>query len=399
MDRLRVEYILAVNKDNTFCNSTKTFNNILTANGEIKTEISKLIYKNLEISYEIKQSELNDKNLRFFYLKFICLQVEKIDEFDDFLKIVRTIAYKTDGQIKTLWDDIAIYYSIKSYPLINEIENLMRRLIIQFLLTTVGIDWDREALPRDLKDNIKKKKVSDKSITSILHETDFIQLADCLFKPYVTKEVELLYKQLECTQDISELKLDDLKKFIPKSNWTRYFSVLVDCEDNFLKKRWEELYEHRCLIAHNNLFYKSNYEKVDVLISEIKSKLQKAIDSLDKVIIPEQEKSNLVENITMNTDSLEKEFLWQFRSLEVELKHLAMLVGEDVSLKKVTAGYLLSFLRKNNILDDDLLTKIEFVLRLRNSVAHAEQYSEADIYQGLILIKDIVSKLKILVVI
>jgi len=90
-------------------------------------------------------------------LKFACSQEDKINEFDELLKAVRTAAYKTDGQVKTLWDDISFHYSNESYPLVYEIENLMRRLIFQFLLTNVGEDWEKDALPKDLKDGVKKR--------------------------------------------------------------------------------------------------------------------------------------------------------------------------------------------------------------------------------------------------
>lgn len=243
MKTLQTEYIVVVKKSSPFCKNVKTFNNLLTANDDIEIKATKLHHKKIEVDYEIYESELNDKDLRFFHLKFTCSQIDKINEFDELLKAVRTAAYKTDGQVKTLRDDISFHYANESYPLIYEIENLMRRLIFQFLLTNVGEDWEKDALPKDLKDGIKKRKGGEKDVTSILHETDFIQLADCLFKPFPTKEVDFLYKQLEQAKKISDLHLDNLKEFLPKSNWARYFSSLVDCEDTFLSKRWTELYD------------------------------------------------------------------------------------------------------------------------------------------------------------
>jgi len=145
-----------------------------------------------------------------------------------------------------------------------------------------------------------------------LHETDFIQLADCLFKPFPTKEVDFLYKQLEQAKRNSDLHLDNLREFIPKSNWARYFSSLVDCEDTFLRKRWTELYDLRCLVAHNNLMRKSDFDRIVTLISEIKPKLEKAIGNLDKVKVPEQEKENLAENIVANLSNPKIKFTSYF---------------------------------------------------------------------------------------
>ena len=277
----------------------------------------------------------------------------------------------------------------------------MRRLIIQFMLTTVGVDWDKEALPKDLKENIKKKKNSDNATTSILHETDFIQLADCLFKPYFTKEVDLLYKQLEKAYDVSELKIDELKEFIPKSNWTRYFSLLVDCDDSFLNKRWLELYDLRCLVAHNNLLRKSDYERIVVLISEIKPKLQKAIDNLDKVTVPEQEKDNLAENVVVNINSLYGEFIILWRVVESELERLFVPIASDSPKILYPPTMMLGPLTSTKVLDQELAEQIKFLSRLRNSIVHGKRDIPddeiiGDIYQNIGLIKDVAGKLKAL---
>lgn len=373
----------------------------MAANADVEVATSKLVHKGFEVDYEIHQSDLDDKDLRFFHLKFVCRQAQKIDEFDDLLKAVRTIAYKTDGQVKILWDDISFHYSMKSYPLINEIENLMRRLIIQFMLTTVGVDWDKEALPKDLKETIKKKKSSENAVTSILHETDFIQLADCLFKAYSTKETDTLYKQLETAKNISDLKLDEIREFIPKSNWTRYFSALVDCDDTFLNKRWVELYDLRCLVAHNNLLRKNDYERIVTLIGEIKPKLQKALDNLDKVTVPEQEKDNLAENVVVNISSLYGEFIIWWRVVESELERLLTPLTPDTQKRRYPPIMMLNQLVSNNIIDNEMKEQIRLLSQVRNSIVHGshdkiEKENLSDIYQYIGLVKDIVAKLKAL---
>ncbi len=398
---MRTEYIVVVKKSNPFCNSVKTFNNLLTANADISLKGSKFIHKDFEVDYDIRQSDLEDKDLRFLHLKFTCAHIQDIDRFDELLKTVRTIAYKTDGQVKILWDDIAFHYSIQSYPLINEIENLMRRLIIQFMLTTVGVDWDKEALPKDLKDNIKKKKGSENSTTSILHETDFIQLADCLFKPYFTKEADLLYKQLEKASEISELKLDELKEFIPKSNWSRYFSVLVDCDDGFLSKRWSDLYDLRCMVAHNNLLRKGDYERISELIRDIKPKLQKAIDNLDKITVPEQEKENLAENVVVNISAIYGEFIVWWRIVESELERLAASLQPEEQRGRHPPQLMVKQLLRNKILDEELAQQIYHISRLRNHIVHGRGESSdneiaGNIYQNIDLIKDVAGRLKAL---
>lgn len=399
MSNLRVEYLLTTKKSSKFCNSVKTFNNLLAANADIQVKPAKLRYKSLEVEYNVYTSELVDKDLRFFHLRFVCVETDRIDEFDELLKAVRTIAYKTEGQIKMLWDDIAFHYSVKSYPLINEVENLMRRLIIQFMITTVGIDWDKEALPKDLKDSVKRKKGVDSSVTSILHETDFIQLADALFKPYFTKDIDLLYKQIDRIQDTSELDLAELQHFVPKSNWSRYFSPLVDCDDGFLSKRWNELYDLRCLVAHNNLLRKQDYERIITLVNEVTPKLQKAISSLDKVTVPEQEKDNLAENIVVNISNLYGEFIHWWRLLELELIRLSASYLPKERSNRLTTRLMTDMLRSRNIIDDELAKQVSSLSYTRNLIVHGGQTlfgqeDPGDINQQIGLLKDVVVKLK-----
>ena len=65
--------------------------------------------------------------------------------------------------------------------MIHEIENLLRQLIGQFMLTKLGTDWVSEASPRrSRRGEIGKSKR--KSDLNILHSFDFIHLGDFLFQ-------------------------------------------------------------------------------------------------------------------------------------------------------------------------------------------------------------------------
>ena len=65
------------------------------------------------------------------------------------------------------------------------------------------------------------------------------------------------------------MKREDLLQYVPKSNWDRYFSNIVECEGEYILKRWNTLYELRCKIAHNKIVIKKDYERITCLIKEV----------------------------------------------------------------------------------------------------------------------------------
>src|SRR5262249_9796530 len=152
---------------------------------------------------------------------------------------------------------------------VYEIENLMRKLIANFMLITVGKEWITETSPSEIQEAISRSKRKD--YLNVLHTIDFIHLADFLVKPYSKKSTHDLHAKLKAAQKLEDFKA--LKAYIPESNWTRYFSKLVACEDSFVSRRWAELYELRCKVAHNALVTKLDYERVTELVDELRGRL------------------------------------------------------------------------------------------------------------------------------
>ena len=209
----------------------------------------------------------------------------------DLLKTVKTIIHNAGGQPETLWNDISFYYSKKAYPLIHQIENRMRKLIAYFMLTTIGKEWISFTSPSAVKEAIDKSKR--KQYLDVLHQVDFKHLGDFLFKSYETRRISELYEQIESAQTLEDLDLEDLKSFTVKSNWERYFSEIVECDNAYLDKRWSQLYELRCKVAHNAIVLQSDYERIDELVTEVEEKLQKAIDNIDKIYVPQEDKEQV----------------------------------------------------------------------------------------------------------
>lgn len=303
MKNLKTEYLVSLTKQGSLFENSEAFKNILRADSKIILEDRVIKYKELTIGYEIQVSELKDE--RFFHLKFNCnwesQSKEDLDNYEQFLKSIKTILFTLPIRFSCLWDDISLYYSTKAYPLIHEIENLMRKLITKFMITSVGINWEDETLPKEIKSAINNtKNRTRKELNNFLYELDFIHLSDFLFKPYHNHPVDELYNKIRQAKTSDDLIIDELKAFIPESNWQRYFSGLVEYEDSQLQKKWEDIYQLRCKIAHNNKINKNDFRRIKELVAELKEKLENAVNKLDKIEISEDEKEIIAENATAN---------------------------------------------------------------------------------------------------
>lgn len=71
-----------------------------------------------------------------------------------------------------------MYYSQQAYPIIYEIENLMRQLITKFMLINAGLRWEKERTPEDVRKSINDKNKE----PTVLYNVDYIQLSNFLFK-------------------------------------------------------------------------------------------------------------------------------------------------------------------------------------------------------------------------
>lgn len=180
---------------------------------------------------------------------------------------------------------VSQHYCRKAYPVINNIENLMRKLIFEFMIKNLGSDWMDRTIPEELKAKLREKAGDIRE--NCLYESDFIQLILFMFKPYSEiSTIGNLYKKIEEVEDLA-----DVKALVPKSNWDRYFSDLIAFEN--LEDTWGELYELRNRVAHNKLLSRTDFEEVERLTEKIESPLLEAIDKIGEIDVPEKDKETI----------------------------------------------------------------------------------------------------------
>lgn len=372
-DSFRTEYLVIIETKGAFCNNLPSFNNLLKASSDIHIKGDKLTFRNISVNYKVQTEEMNEGNQRYFHIILNMSEPDKITVFEELQKNIRVILAKATNrtQIQILWDDVSFYYANKAYPLIYEIENLMRKLITKFMLTNVGGGWTRDNIPDVVKDSIRKKRLEKQDNSpDYLYETDFIQLANFLFVPYQTKSTELLMEKLKSISTLEQVNLEELKSFIPKSNWDRHFSDIVTCEHEYLKKRWDDLYELRCRIAHNNRINREDFNKTERLVAELKDKLQVAIENLDKINISSDDKENIAESLIMNTNEAFGWFVTTYKAFEEELFKYAEDKGISGEPRRGRPLHIYRLLFVKGYISKNVFQRIDRIRMIRNHIVH-----------------------------
>lgn len=364
----KVEYLILLDKNKTRCKTVKAFKNLLQADSDIVIEKDKVTFKKYSTSISIKLGKKDDASHLFFNISLKCNSENDIDRFSSLLKGIRSSFTLVTKTHYIIWDDLSLLYAQKAYPIIFNIENLMRLLITKFMLTNIGVGWTKDRVPTDVQQSINPNNRD----INYLNNVDFIQLKNFLFSENYPNHKESLIKELKSAKDFSNLNLEEIKSLLPESNWDKFFEPIVGCDAEYLKKRWDRLYDLRCKVAHNKSFNKNDLEEVKKLAEELTPHLQKALSSLDEIVITDEEKENVAENIAIKIDASFGRFIIGFRALET-------LITSVLNLKKVNPkklkinSYLnqIRFLRGQNVITIKQYGDLKNISDTRVNIIHS----------------------------
>ncbi|MFL1513267.1 HepT-like ribonuclease domain-containing protein [Pseudomonas prosekii] len=374
MENLKVEYLAIVNSKEGFCNSISAFNNLIQSYSSIEIKSRGLFFEGMKFDYDVQQGEIQNNSHIFFHVRLGCQSQGEIITFLSLLKSIRTILAKAaERPVEVLWDDISSSLSSAAYPVIHEIENMMRKLITKFMLTKIGLGWTKEAVPREVSESIKTKKNT--AGNNYLFETDFIQLSDFLFKPYSTASSSKLMEKVRSALSASEINIDELKELVPTSNWERYFQPIVSCKSEYLQTRWAKLYELRCLVAHNNFIGHDDFDNILKLSSEVKEKLGEALSKLDSIYMSPEQKEEVAENIATTVNSTHAELIAIWISIQQLLIETAMNAlnheqARNLIKNKTSTRSIIDSLVDEGILSSDLAQELVKLQLSRDIIVH-----------------------------
>lgn len=225
-----------------------------------------------------------------FIIKSTCNDFEKLEKFR-FPLVLHLKSRLRFDHIRILTDDVSTEISNKIYPLINELENILRRYLAKFFTQKVGLDWWKQAVPDKVIEKTKLRQ-DNETVFSKIVETDmtlidFNDLGEIIYKHKLgfNKPENLVDKILSIN---SEDELQKLKQDLD-GNYNRFFKQHF--KDFNFDKKWKLLFQLRNKVAHNNLFIQSDLDTANDLYKEIKDIVIKAENKIDdfRFSVEEQE--------------------------------------------------------------------------------------------------------------
>ena len=225
-----------------------------------------------------------------FIIKTTSNDFEKLEKFRYPLVLHLKSRLRFD-HIRILTDDVSTEISNKIYPLINELENILRRYLAKFFTQKVGLDWWKQAVPDKVIEKTKLRQ-DNETVFSKIVETDmtlidFNDLGEIIYKHKLgfNKPENLVDKILSIN---SEDELQKLKQDLD-GNYNRFFKQHF--KDFNFDKKWKLLFQLRNKVAHNNLFIQTDLDSAIELYTEIKDIVIKAENKIDdfRFSVEEQE--------------------------------------------------------------------------------------------------------------
>lgn len=398
-----IEYLIIIEKKSSpalfgLCDSIRAFNKFLQTEDDISIERNKKIRHSSTdalLGYQVEMGQVRGKNQRFFHVRVAVDEPDSISSLVTLARTIKRVVVDGGGQIETLWDDVSLFYSHKAYPHIHRIENLMRKLITYFMLTSVGKEWVITASPEAVRRQIDSKQ---KQYIDALFQVDFIHLGDFLFKAYASKNIQELYDLIEDQDGLVDITANEILEFKARSNWDRYFSEFVECEATFLDKRWKQLYELRCDIAHNKLFGRADYDSVIRLVEEVGPFLQKALEGANRVEVSKEDKEQIAESVAGSINKAFGEFIETWKLLEIKLKKAISQSSHELPATNLSLSKILQILQKEGELDVLIAQKIKDLMKMRNSIVHeaTSGLTSAEVDEGVKQIKFLIDSIPII---
>lgn len=300
---MKLEFLVLVTNNDYFCNSKNSFIDFLKLDSLISITGKNLTFKRtpkskplITVKFDVETKNIPSNKERYFIIVLENKNDELVDEFSEVGEKIKELSSRINPNstiVNILWDDVGRHYAHKSYPLINDVENVMRKLISKFMLINVGMEWSKETIHPDLVSKIERFEEKDMHLND-LYKLDFIHLSDVLFKKKRDINLEDLDRVL-AKKEFTEDDKSKILKYLPKSNWEKYFSELLGDKSQNLEKKWEILYKLRNKVAHNRFLTREDFEKIKGITSQVKETLIIAMNKLGEIDLDEEDRHQIID--------------------------------------------------------------------------------------------------------
>ncbi len=233
---------------------------------------------------------LNDLIESAFLINIWSSNFENLEKFR--FKLIKHLKAKLSfSNLKILKDDVSAKIAVDIYPLVNEVENSLRRYITKFFTLKIGVNWWSTNFPKQLIDKIRVRKEHDNIFSGFVDLDvsliDFNELGEVIYKHVAgfNRQENIVNKIMQATSPDDFLRLKgDLQ-----TNYNKFFKTAF--QDNLFEKKWRELFSIRNKVAHNIYFSIEELIAAKKLHSELMLIISQAESGIDefRFSITEQE--------------------------------------------------------------------------------------------------------------
>ncbi|MFK7949627.1 MAG: hypothetical protein AB8G11_18695 [Saprospiraceae bacterium] len=318
----------------------------------------------------------------------------KYNELEHFrLKLIEYLKQQKFGYIYVTKDEVSKKIACELYPLINELETLLRGYLIKFFITKLGVNWWEITADNEMKQKAIKRKNNEKKFSKYIENKVFLidfgelgKMVYSLSSGYISKE-DIIKKILSIEENSDAIK--GLKKEL-QSNYNKYFKETF--KDNKFERMWQNLEKLRHKVAHNNLFSNEDLVNGKSLCQELKLIIENAIKDMTQFQFTEEEKEKIIENISQFYGM----FILAWNTLFDELKRLASKNGNLDEISRISPRNLQIYLTGKGILDEDETKNISYLTTYRNVLVHSPNEGTVNelLTQNINLLKSVIKKLK-----
>lgn len=270
------------------------------------------------------------------------------------LKLIEQIRDLHFNHIRILEDGVSTDISLKIYPMINEIENLLRKYIVKFFIAKIGTDWWSVAVPKETRDKASSKRINEivftntRKVVADVTLITFDQLGKIIYsQSSIFTKAEDIIEKIKTASD-----LESLQQELLQGNYAKYFKDTFEQKD--FEKRWNNLTFIRNKVAHNNYFVQKDLTDTEELCQDLKSIIEDAESSVDELTLSIADKEavkKVIDDIaTSEIEEKNNDIVESDRIAECNTVHIESINEEIKSLstqyKIIDESELLSLLKE-----------------------------------------------------
>ena len=203
-------------------------------------------------------------------------------------KDIRKSEHRVNYYITICYDGSAEYYCSKLMIPLAIFERKLRQFIYLIVLLLYDIEWVDRVIPKETKDDIKKKNYNDinKFVEIGLECFTFQDYIDCLFVPRNPKSMEEVIEEVNKEIEKEGITNEDIVMIInnnaKKTMWEVIFNDINDINIEFSREDIDGIRKIRNKVVHNKEITSEKYDKYKKIINEANEKLKIAIMKIEE---------------------------------------------------------------------------------------------------------------------